>query len=103
MSIADHVSDQIDLLYAAKGYKWPTAEEALGFLATELGEAFEHLLAGKGFVRNHPESKPQAGEWEGFSEELGDIIMMAMVAGMVTGHNPLKSLLNKINRKVANG
>ncbi len=50
-------------------------------------------------MRNHPEDKPGYSS-EKLGEELGDVIMMAMVAGMARGVNPARSLTEKIHRKV---
>lgn len=87
--------------YLERGLTWPTSTEAMGFLATEQGEVWELLLSRKsGWVRNNPQNKPQWSP-EKFSEELGDVIMMAIVAGLVEGVDPVQSLVDKVERKLA--
>jgi hypothetical protein len=87
--------------YERRGLHWPTVEEALQFVHTELGEAYEILLArNPNWVRNNPTEKP------GFSarvlgEELGDAIMMLVVAGLAADVDPVSALLDKIDRKLA--
>ncbi len=94
------LEEAIAAYYAVRGYMYPDTWQALGFLNTELGEVYEVLIAEKGgFVRNNPQNKPPYST-EKLGEELGDVIMMAMVAGMVRGVNPARSLTAKIRRKV---
>ncbi len=51
------------------------------------------------WVRNNPEAHPVATRQD-FSEELGDVIMMLMVAGLVDGVDPLDALYAKMERKL---
>lgn len=82
--------------YESRKLKWPNPEEAMMFLMTEVGEAFEAILHEKGgWVRNNPRVLAPR-----FLEELGDIIMMAIVAGMATGRNPLTAMLMKMQTKL---
>ena len=77
----------------------PTEAQALMFCATELGEAFELLLQKEAnWVRNNPQNKKRYNP-ERFGEECGDIVMMALVAGMQAGVNPLLLLFGKMERK----
>lgn len=86
--------------YDRRGLKTPTALWAVIFAQTELAEALEVLLEREGgWVRNHPDDKP-AGTSEELGEELGDAIMMLMVAGLVDGVDPLACLRAKITRKL---
>ncbi len=98
---ARELIEMIDWYYAERGYKFPDAWEALGFLNTELGEVYEVLLAERaGWVRNHPEDKPGYSP-ERLGEDLGDVVMMAVVAGLARGVNPLECLSAKLHHKVA--
>jgi len=82
--------------YARTGKQWPTPEQALLWVATELGEAADCCLTWTpGWVRNNPDKHPVATE-EQFAEELGDIIMMTLVAGIVVGVDPLEALYRKL-------
>jgi NTP pyrophosphatase (non-canonical NTP hydrolase) len=86
--------------YESRQLKLPSIWEALGFATTELGEVYELLLSRQGgWVRNNPDSKPSYSP-ESLSEELGDVIMMLIVAGIVEGVDPLQSLADKIDRKL---
>lgn len=85
--------------YEIRGLKVPTVEEALMFVHTELAEVYELLIARSGgWTRNNPQNKPVFTK-EGLGEELGDAIMMLMVAGWVEGVDPVKALLEKLYRK----
>ena len=78
----------IDLIrnyYKVRGLKWPTVEQAMMWTQTELGEVYELLLARDGdWVRNHPWNKAMYSPGA-LAEELGDAIMMLIVAGIVEG------------------
>jgi hypothetical protein len=87
--------------YELRGLHWPTVEEALQFVHTELGEAYEILLArNPNWVRNNPDGKPGFSS-EALGEELGDAVMMLVVAGLAVGVDPVSALLDKIDRKLA--
>lgn len=74
--------------------------QALGFANTELGEVYELLLdREKTWVRNHPENKPKFSK-EALGEELGDVILMIMLAGWIEGVNPIQALREKLQRKL---
>lgn len=86
--------------YKEKQLKLPDVWEAMAFVNTEIAEVYELLLARNGgWLRNHPENKPEFNI-ENLGEELGDCIFMLMVAGYVEGINPIESLKNKLNRKL---
>jgi len=90
----------VRLYFKLRGYKMPTIEEALMFAHTELGEVYEILLAQQGgWKRNHPEDKPGYSV-EALGEELGDAIMMLIIAGVVVGTNPVEALRAKMMRKL---
>lgn len=93
------LSDLVVLYYQLRGYVIPCVEDALLFHFTEVGEASECLLArGQGFVRNNPDDHPPFDRSQ-FGEELGDAIMMLIVAGLVEGVDPVACLLEKMGRK----
>lgn len=94
MEIIVDYFDKCSLKYA--GNSW----EALAFASTELGEVYELLLDRQGgWVRNNPDDKSKFSEQK-LAEELGDVIMMIMLAGYVEGVNPIQALKDKINRKL---
>lgn len=93
------LNDLIVEYYQVRGLEWPDADEALEFCLTELVEAKElRLSRKKKWVRNNPEGKEEYSE-DKFVEELGDIVMMALVAGYVLGRDPIGALCAKIRRK----
>lgn len=86
--------------YRKRGLKWPDFDNAMKFALTEIGEVYEIDLAREGgWVRNNPDAKP-AFDKDALGRELGDVIMMLMVAGIAEGVNPLAALVNKINKKL---
>jgi hypothetical protein len=96
---AESTYEMIAEYYEQRGLKWPAdADEALDWLLTELAEAKELLLAREGgWVRNNPEAHPAFND-NLLEAELGDIVMMALVAGMVEGLDPLSALAEKMRR-----
>ena len=95
------LKDIIHDYYWKRGLKWPKDSwEALGWLQTELGEVYELLLSRKGgWIRNSPDGK-EAFDLDRLGEELGDALMMVMVAGMVEGVDPEQFLIDKIKGKL---
>jgi len=93
-----HIST-IHEYYTARGLVYPTAEQALMWAMTELGEAADELLRKTKWIRNNP-AKETDYDNDKFVEELGDTMMMLMVAGMVSGKDPLKAMEEKIRRKI---
>jgi len=86
--------------YDKRKLKWPTFDEAMKFVHTELGEIYELDLSRiGGFIRNHPESKPQFSK-EALAEELGDAIFMLLVAGYSEGVDPLEAMQKKMRDKL---
>mgnify|MGYP001613849862 CR=1 FL=1 len=84
--------------YKVRGLTMPDTKEALDFAITEWAEARELLFAEDGKrVRNH-EQEPYSDKR--FAEELGDVILMAIVAGMTRGLDPLQAMVNKLDRKM---
>lgn len=76
---------------------WPTVQDALLFTMSELAEAIELVLARTPYRRRHPEEK-EPFSTERFSEELGDVIYMAIIAGEVEGVDPITALIKKMNQ-----
>lgn len=94
------VASIIRAYYAKRGLKWPDFDSAMKFVLTELGEVYELDLAREGgWVRNNLQSKPSFSKEE-LSKELGDAIMMLMVAGIVEGVDPIDSLVDKLRSKI---
>lgn len=94
------LADFILHYYEKRGLKLPNFDAAMKFVHTELGEVYELDLAREGgWVRNNPESKPKFSK-EALAKELGDVIMMVMVAGIVEGVDPLKALVEKMEAKL---
>ena len=86
--------------YDYRKYEWPDFSNAMKFVATEIGEVYELDLARQGnWVRNNPQAKPKFNK-EDLAKELGDCIMMLLVAGIAEGVNPLEALENKIKSKM---
>lgn len=84
--------------FITRDLAWPNVWEALAWASTEVGEAYEVLLArNPKWKRNNPEGKP---EWDKrkFGEELGDAIMMLVVAGHICGVDPIEEMLLKMKR-----
>jgi len=98
--LTSELKDFIVNYYNKRGLKWPDFDDAMKFVATEIGEVYEvDLSRDKGWVRNNPESKPTFNK-EQLASELGDVIMMVMVAGIAEGVDPLQALLKKMCRKI---
>lgn len=96
-----NLSEIIKDYFEKRGLKWsPNSWQSLAFLQTELAEVYELLLDREsGYVRNNPQNKPQFDK-DKLEEELGDVIMMTMVTGIIEGVDPLQGLLKKMERKL---
>lgn len=96
--------EDIEQYYQRRGYKWPTAEEAMLFAVEEVGEAAAALLdlsqiLNRGWIRNHPEDHEPSED--GLAEELGDAIMMLKVVAILVGtEDPEVALRKKMESKV---
>ena len=95
------LEELILIYYEVRGLVKPNVWKALAFADTERGEAMEILLAkdNDGWVRNNPNSKP-CWDPDDFAEELGDMIMMLIMAGLAEGVFPVSALLEKMQRKL---
>lgn len=99
-TLSAQLAHQICEYYQLRGQKWPNVEEAMMWLETECAEVYELLLARKdGWVRNNPANKPEFSK-EALAAELGDAIMMLLVAGYVEDVDPMQALLEKVERKL---
>lgn len=95
-----NLAEEIKEYSSKRKLKVPDVWEALGWATRELGEVYEVLFSfSGGWVRNNPEKHPQKSK-EDLAEELGDVIMMIMMAGIAEGVDPLEALLNKMKRKL---
>ena len=100
LMLTNELQKFIAMYYEKRQLKWPNFDDAMKFVATEIGEVYEVDLARTdGWVRNNPDGKPIFTK-EQLASELGDVIMMVMVAGIVEGVDPLDALVKKINRKL---
>lgn len=97
----NQLTEDVKEYFELRGLKFPDVWRALAFLDTEKAEALELLLAKDGgWTRNNPENK---APWDqnDFADELGDIIMMAIVTGLAEGVDPIEALEKKMDRKLA--
>ncbi len=87
--------------YEIRKLKKPNVWEALGWAIAELGEVYEVLMSfSGGWVRNNPDKHPPKTKND-LAEELGDVILMLLVAGMQEGVDPLKAMEDKMNQKIS--
>lgn len=100
LMLTSELKDFIVKYYDKRGLKWPDFDDAMKFVATEIGEVYEvDLSRVRDWVRNNPQDKPNFSK-ERLASELGDVIMMVMVAGIVEGIDPLQALISKMCRKI---
>ena len=85
--------------YKVRGLKWPTIEQAMMWMQTEVSEVYEIIFAREeGWIRNNPDKHKYVAPT--LAEELGDAIMMLIVAGIIEGVDPLLALRKKMERKI---
>lgn len=98
----DHITKLVVDHFDFAGRSWPTLEDGLLFLLTEVAEASELVLRSpaKDYKRNHPK---EGYSQERFAEELGDIIYMAIVTGKVARVDPIRAMLQKMSKESSNG
>lgn len=95
-----NLADEIKDYYGKRGLTIPNLYQALGFVNQELGEVYDVVLNMDGnWIRNNPQNH-QAKSLSELSDELGDVIMMVMVAGIYNGIDPIDSLREKMRRKL---
>lgn len=97
--LAHDFSDLIISYFAERKLKFPDFNDAIKFAITEIAEALEIDLAQYDYIRNNPHDKPEFDKQK-LEEELGDVLMMIQLAGIVIGLNPMKGLIRKIERKL---
>lgn len=79
-----------------------SADIALMWVQTELGEVYEILLTRKGpWERNHPDDHPTKFDLQQLGYELGDVLMMIIVAGLAEGIDIERCLEDKIKQRLA--
>jgi hypothetical protein len=89
----------IERYYEVRKLTWPNFKEAMQWMQTEVAEVYELDLARGTWVRNNPDNKEPFSK-ERLAEELGDAIMMLIVAGRVEGVDPMLALQRKIRDRV---
>ena len=99
--LTNELKDFIITYFNKRGLIRPNFDNAMKFAITEIGEVYEIDLASyDGWIRNNPNNKPSKFTKEDIAEELGDVIMMIMVAGIAEGVDPLSALIKKMCRKL---
>ena len=98
------LTDEIEHYYEQRGLIRPSMWYAFGFLVEEVGEvASEVMQMVGGFKRNNPKKEERRADEEhvkAIGEELGDVIMMAVMMGRSIGIDPIELLKAKMKRKV---
>jgi len=97
--ISSQLAKYVEEYFKARNLKIPTFFEAMAWMQTEVGETYEVWLAKFNFARNNPEAHPPFSE-EKLAEELGDVLLMIMVAGLTQGVNPLWAMLRKMSKHI---
>ena len=98
-----NLAQEIKDYYEKRGLKHPNIWEALGWATAELGEVYEVIMSwNPDWVRNNPQDHP-VKTMEDLAEELGDVILMLMVAGLESGIDPIDALRVKMLRKIEEG
>lgn len=92
-----HIIERLSTQWAQNG-KWvfPDSPKSLGFIVTEVGEAFDAYLrteGNDGFVRNNP-GVPE----ESWVQELADIVFQCYVTAIVAGVDLDQLLDEKLER-----
>lgn len=94
----DPLTYEVIETFNALGRVWPTTQDALLFIHTEVSEAAELDLARRPYLRNHVK-EPYTPER--YAEELGDAIYMAIIAGRVEGVDAVQAMRDKMARHLA--
>jgi NTP pyrophosphatase (non-canonical NTP hydrolase) len=93
--------DRVKDYYEKRNLTQPNVWEALGWASAEFGEVYEALMSWDSkWIRNNPQDHPVKSK-EDFAEELGDVIMMLVAAGMVEGVDPVQALYKKMDSKLS--
>lgn len=93
------ILSQIKAYYAIRYLKHPSTVEAIMWAMSELGEACDVLMMQRGgWTRNNPDGKRYTDD--ALAEELSDVIMMLLVAGISRGYDLLVVMESKMKRKL---
>lgn len=99
--------DEIEYYYQQRGLIRPSLWHAFTFMVEEMGEVAEELMKYTGgYQRNNPFKEVRNSDDEhirAIGEELGDVIMMAVMTGRTLGIDPILCLKEKMERKVSGG
>jgi NTP pyrophosphatase (non-canonical NTP hydrolase) len=99
--------DEIEYYYQQRGLIRPSLWHAFAFLVEEIGEVSEELMIYTGgYKRNNLLKEVRQSDEEhirAIGEELGDVIMMAVMTGRTLGIDPILCLKAKMERKIAGG
>ena len=93
------IAEAVNYHFDGRQRVWPTTEDGLLWMITEIAETFELVSARKSYVRNNPDGKEQFTK-ERFAEELGDVIYMAIITGLVEGTNPVEAMFKKMREQI---
>jgi NTP pyrophosphatase (non-canonical NTP hydrolase) len=100
------LTDEVEFYYNQRKLIPPNMHDCFLFLASEVGEVADEIMQWKGgFTRNNPlkeQRKSDDEHIEAIGEELGDVIMMAVMTGRSIGIDPILCLKNKMERKLKN-
>lgn len=104
-SVATSAMMRIREYWLQRKLVYPDVTQAVLWAVTEVGEVAELLLvkdrqeSGANWVRNNPDDEPEYSSMQ-LAYELGDVIMMCLVAGIAAGVNPLTAMFLKMRRKI---
>jgi hypothetical protein len=88
----DSLTEMIKKYWELRQLKKPNFQEAMMWAHTEIAEAYEIKLAQMGgWVRNNPDDHKEVNNKK-LQEELGDAIMMLIMAGVAEDGDPISSL-----------
>jgi NTP pyrophosphatase (non-canonical NTP hydrolase) len=99
LMLTNELKDFVENYFVKRKLVWPSFDDAMKFAITEIAEVYELDLSRRNWVRNNPEDKPKFTK-EKLAEELGDVIMMLMIAGINENVDPLEALINKMCKKI---
>lgn len=98
------LTEEIEFYYNERGLVRPSAWHAFIFLMEEVGEvANEFMQWIGGYKRNNPSKEVRRSDEEhaiAIGEELGDVIMMAVMTGRAMGVDPIACMRDKMQRKL---
>ena len=93
----DELLEQVEKYYRERGLQWPDTKDSLLWLTTELGELTDAVMRQEaGWIRNNARSSDPR-------EEIGDVVLMALVCARNLGVDPIEMMLEKMNRILKHG